>query len=164
MYDSFSSLIYASTASMIVKQPQRNSIYLAICKKAITFVITMHLGQAMTVMVLFLIIWGKWVCLTFVEGLPFSDRRGQDCTAVYNDFAFSGLYKTETNHYIQCFVYVCLTSQDFCKAEVCLRIVYAETKNSGLRRSVSRCNRSVDQPGLEPGTSRLWVCCSNQLS
>ena len=22
----------------------------------------------------------------------------------------------------------------------------------------------VDQPGLEPGTSRLWVCCSNQLS
>jgi len=21
----------------------------------------------------------------------------------------------------------------------------------------------VDQPGLEPGTSRLWVCCSNQL-
>ena len=38
---------------------------------------------------------------------------------------------------------------------VCLRIVYAETKNSDLRRSVSRCNRSVDQPGLEPGTSRL---------
>ena len=38
---------------------------------------------------------------------------------------------------------------------VCLRIVYAEIKNSGLRRSVSRCNRSVDQPGLEPGTSRL---------
>lgn len=29
------------------------------------------------------------------------------------------------------------------------QIVYAETKNSGLRRSVSRCNRSVDQPGLE---------------
>ena len=29
------------------------------------------------------------------------------------------------------------------------------------------CNRlifSVDQPGLEPGTSRLCVCCSNQLS
>ena len=23
---------------------------------------------------------------------------------------------------------------------------------------------SVNQPGLEPGTSRLWVCCSNQLS
>ena len=23
---------------------------------------------------------------------------------------------------------------------------------------------NVDQPGLEPGTSRLWVCCSNQLS
>ena len=35
------------------------------------------------------------------------------------------------------------------------QFVYAETKNSGLRRSVSRCNRSVDQPGLEPGTSRL---------
>ncbi len=46
---------------------------------------------------------------------------------------------------------------------------YPETKNSGLRRSVSRCNRSVDQPGLKicrpkgdpltvgkkPGTSRL---------
>ena len=32
---------------------------------------------------------------------------------------------------------------------VCLRIVYAEIKNSGLRRSVSRCNRIVDQPGLE---------------
>ena len=38
---------------------------------------------------------------------------------------------------------------------VCLRIVYAETKNSGLRLSVSRCNRSVDQLGLEPRTSRL---------
>ena len=38
---------------------------------------------------------------------------------------------------------------------VCLRIVYAETKNSGLRLGVSRCNRSVDQLGLEPGTSRL---------
>ena len=35
-----------------------------------------------------------------------------------------------------------------------------KSKNSGLRRSISRCNRSVDQPGLEPGTSRLWVCCS----
>ena len=23
---------------------------------------------------------------------------------------------------------------------------------------------NVDQPGLEPGTSRLWVCCSNRLS
>ena len=34
----------------------------------------------------------------------------------------------------------------------CLR---RSKKNSGLRRSVSRCNRSVDQPGLEPGTSRL---------
>lgn len=40
---------------MIVKQPQRNSIYLAIYKKAITFAIAMHLGQAMTVMVLFLL-------------------------------------------------------------------------------------------------------------
>ena len=30
-----------------------------------------------------------------------------------------------------------------------------ETKNSGLRFGVSRCNRSVDQPELEPGTSRL---------
>ena len=33
------------------------------------------------------------------------------------------------------------------------------TKN--LRKSLII---SVDQPGLEPGTSRLWVCCSNQLS
>ena len=33
----------------------------------------------------------------------------------------------------------------------CLR----RKENSGLRRSVSRCNRNVDQPGLEPGTSRL---------
>ena len=33
----------------------------------------------------------------------------------------------------------------------CLR----RKENSDLRRSVSRCNRSVDQPGLEPGTSRL---------
>lgn len=41
MYDSFSSLIYASTASMIVKQPQRNSIYLAIYYKAITFAIAL---------------------------------------------------------------------------------------------------------------------------
>ena len=37
----------------------------------------------------------------------------------------------------------------------CFPIVYAETKNSGLHRSVSRCNRSVDQLGLEPRTSRL---------
>ena len=44
------------------------------------------------------------------------------------------------------------------------QFVYAETKNSGLRLGVSRCNRSVDQLGLEPRTSRLWVCCSNQLS
>ena len=28
-------------------------------------------------------------------------------------------------------------------------------ENSDLRILVSRCNRSVDQPGLEPGTSRL---------
>ncbi len=41
---------------MIVKQSQRNSIYLAICEKAITFVSAMHLWQAMTVMVLFPII------------------------------------------------------------------------------------------------------------
>ena len=33
----------------------------------------------------------------------------------------------------------------------CLR----RKENSDLRRSVSRCNRSVDQPGLEPWTSRL---------
>ena len=49
------SIISAFITSMIVKQPQRNSIYLAIYYKAITFAIAMHLGQAMTVMVLFLI-------------------------------------------------------------------------------------------------------------
>lgn len=35
------------------------------------------------------------------------------------------------------------------------QFVYAETKNSGLRFLVSRRNRSVDQLGLEPRTSRL---------
>ena len=40
-----------------------------------TFAIAMHLGQAMTVMVLFLIICGKCVCLTFVEGLFYSVNR-----------------------------------------------------------------------------------------
>ena len=49
-------VISTPITSMIVKQPQRNSIYLAIHKKSITFVIAMHFGQAMTVMVLFLII------------------------------------------------------------------------------------------------------------
>ena len=41
---------------MIVKQSQRNSIYLAVCKKAIIFANAMHLGQAMTLMVLFPIV------------------------------------------------------------------------------------------------------------
>ena len=36
-----------------------------------------------------------------------------------------------------------------CSKHLCLRIVYAETKNSDLRIGVSRCNRSVNQPGLE---------------
>ena len=39
------------------------------------------------------------------------------------------------------------------------QFVYAlfthKRKNSGLLRNVSRCNRSVDQLGLEPRTSRL---------
>ena len=39
------------------------------------YAIVMHLGQAMTVMVLFLIICGKCVCLTFVEGLFYSVNR-----------------------------------------------------------------------------------------
>ena len=42
----------------------------------------------------------------------------------------------------------------------CLR----KTKNSDSHRSTNRWIEAVDQPGLEPGTSRLWVCCSNQLS
>ena len=44
---------------------------------------------------------------------------------------------------------------EVCEVEYPLTIVYAVTKNRGLRRSVSRCNRSVDQIGLEPMTSRL---------
>lgn len=42
--------------SMIVKQPQRYSIYLALWIKVHTFVIAMHLRQTMTLMVLFQII------------------------------------------------------------------------------------------------------------
>ena len=37
-------------------------------------------------------------------------------------------------------------------------------KKKELRTCRNSLIFSVDQPGLEPGTSRLWVCCSNQLS
>ena len=32
---------------------------------------------------------------------------------------FLAYIRQKRSHCIQCFVYVCLTSQDFCKAEVC---------------------------------------------
>ena len=38
-----------NSINLIVKQPQRDSIYLAIYYKAMTYAIVMHLGQAMTV-------------------------------------------------------------------------------------------------------------------
>ena len=46
---------------------------------------------------------------------------------------------------------------------VCLRIVYADKEKSSYEFRNCLIFK-VDQPGLEPGTSRLWVCCSNQLS
>lgn len=48
-----------------------------------------------------------------------------------------------------------------------IQLLLSLTKNSGLRRSKSRCNRSVDQSGLEPpdyesvalcGTRKLRFC------
>ena len=50
------SIIPAFITSMIVKQPQIYSIYLALWIKVHIFIIAMHLGQAMIVMVLFQII------------------------------------------------------------------------------------------------------------
>ena len=41
---------------------------------------------------------------------------------------------------------------------------FLKTKNQQLEFLLSCLIISVDQPGLEPGTSRLWVCCSNRLS
>ena len=41
---------------------------------------------------------------------------------------------------------------------------FRKKKNQQLEFLLSCLIFSVDQPGLEPGTSRLWVCCSNQLS
>ena len=47
------------------------------------------------------------------------------------------------------------------------QFVYALFTQRQEKRSCENRNSlilKVDQPGLEPGTSRLWVCCSNQLS
>ena len=41
---------------------------------------------------------------------------------------------------------------------------FRKKKNQQLQNLCKLLISSVDQPGLEPGTSRLWVCCSNQLS
>ena len=47
--------------------------------------------------------------------------------------------------------------------QFCSQIV-RKTKKKELHFWCNSLIFSVDQPGLEPGTSRLWVCCSNQLS
>ena len=47
--------------------------------------------------------------------------------------------------------------------QFCSQIV-RKTKKKELHFWCNSLIFNVDQPGLEPGTSRLWVCCSNQLS
>ena len=42
--------------------------------------------------------------------------------------------------------------------------LFTQTKKKALAITRKCLIFSVDQPGLEPGTSRLWVCCSNRLS
>ena len=42
--------------------------------------------------------------------------------------------------------------------------LFSEKKKKHLQKICKCLIIKVDQPGLEPGTSRLWVCCSNQLS
>ena len=42
--------------------------------------------------------------------------------------------------------------------------LFMQTWKKHLRETRKCLIYIVDQPGLEPGTSRLWVCCSNQLS
>ena len=46
----------------------------------------------------------------------------------------------------------------------CVFPLFSQKEKSATRISSKLLIFSVDQPGLEPGTSRLWVCCSNQLS
>ena len=46
----------------------------------------------------------------------------------------------------------------------CVFPLFSEKKKKHLQKLCKCLIINVDQPGLEPGTSRLWVCCSNQLS
>ena len=46
----------------------------------------------------------------------------------------------------------------------CVFPLFSEKKKKHLQKLCKCLIIKVDQPGLEPGTSRLWVCCSNQLS
>ena len=46
----------------------------------------------------------------------------------------------------------------------CVFPLFSKKKKKQLRFCRNCLISNVDQPGLEPGTSRLWVCCSNQLS
>ena len=46
----------------------------------------------------------------------------------------------------------------------CVFPLFSDKKKKQLRFCRNCLISNVDQPGLEPGTSRLWVCCSNQLS
>ena len=48
-----------------------------------------------------------------------------------------------------------ITYNPWFKLYFCFHLESIETKNSGLRFLVSRRNRSVDQLGREPRTSRL---------
>ena len=51
------------------------------------------------------------------------------------------------------------------KARCCTNVsVFARQKKKQLSFRLNCLVFSVDQLGLEPRTSRLWVCCSNQLS
>ena len=47
---------------------------------------------------------------------------------------------------------------------LCVRNVFAKQKKKQLSLWLNCLIFKVDQLGLEPRTSRLWVCCSNQLS
>ena len=64
-------------------------------------------------------------------------------------------YRSPLNHYTLLANSSLQKRNSASDSNLCFYMVYAETKNSYLRMLVSRCNRSVDQPGLEPGTSRL---------
>ena len=46
----------------------------------------------------------------------------------------------------------------------CVFPLFSKKKKKHLQKICKCLIIKVDQPGLEPGTSRLWVCCSNQLS